>query len=116
MPEPNPTKDEQLFVYLISMFSESAWIALGKTKNPATDHTEKNLYGASLYIDLLDLIKTRMSGNLSEHELQFVESTISNLKLNYMEEVKKSEKEESEAGEEKGEEKTESKDSVEKEE
>lgn len=91
-------------MYLISMFSESAWIALGKVKNPATDKTESNLDGASLYIDLLDMIKNRTSGNLSSQEESFLDSTISNLKLNYMDSVKKAEKEE---GEKKKEEKEE---------
>ncbi|MEE9166370.1 MAG: DUF1844 domain-containing protein [Candidatus Neomarinimicrobiota bacterium] len=80
-----------MFVYLVSMFSESAWIAMGKLKNPATDKIEKNLEGASLYIDLLDMIKRRMKGNLSEHEEKFLDSTISNLKLNYMEATKEPE-------------------------
>lgn len=92
MTEKPPSQEEQLFVYLVSMFSESTWIALGKIKNPATDKLERNLDGASLYIDLLDMIKNRTAGNLSDSEKSFLDSTISNLKLNYMEEVKAAEK------------------------
>jgi len=102
MSEKKSTKEEQLFVYLVSMFSESAWIALGKIKNPATDKTDRNLDGASLYIDLLDMIKNRMTGNLSNQEASFLDSTISNLKLNFMEETRKAEKEDSEKGEMEG--------------
>jgi len=109
MSQEKPSKEEHLFIYLISMFTESAWIALGKVKNPGTDSIEQNLEGATLYIDLLDMIKNRMTGNLSEQETQFLDSTISNLKLNYMDEINKAKKEKSEKKEEEDKEKSEKK-------
>ena len=109
MPEDKPSEDEQLLLHLVSTFTQSAWIAMGKLKNPATDKIERSLDGASLYIDLLDMIHRRMKGNLSDWEEHFLGSTISNLKLNYMEEVKKDEEEQKEPtdSEEKAEEKAE---------
>ena len=56
MVQENPSKEEQLFLYLVSTFRTSAWIALGKMKNPVTDSTEVNIDQASYYIDLLDML------------------------------------------------------------
>lgn len=99
MSEDKPSADEPLLLHLVSTFTQSAWIAMGKLKNPATDKIERSLDGASLYIDLLDMIQRRMKGNLSDWEERFLDSTISNLKLNYMEEVKKDEEEQKEPAE-----------------
>ncbi|MFQ6674166.1 MAG: DUF1844 domain-containing protein, partial [Fidelibacterota bacterium] len=93
------TKQEQLYIHLVSTFTQSAWIALGKVKNPVTDRTERNLPEASLYIDLLDMIKSKMEGNLSGWEERYLDSSIGNLKLNYVEEVKREEREIQKEGE-----------------
>ena len=39
MVQENLSKEEQLFLYLISTFRTSAWIALGKIKNPVKGAT-----------------------------------------------------------------------------
>ena len=83
------TKDEQLFIYLVGTFQSSAWVALGKAKNPMTDKIERNLDQASFYIDLLDMMQTKMKGNLTEYEEQVLINAISDLKLNYIEEQTK---------------------------
>lgn len=93
MSEEKPTKEEQLYIHLVSTYSQSAWVALGKIKNPVTDKTERNLEEAELYIDLLDMLKSKMSGNLSEWEEKFLDASISSLKLNYVEESRKAEAE-----------------------
>ncbi|MFQ6608369.1 MAG: DUF1844 domain-containing protein [Fidelibacterota bacterium] len=81
--------DEQLFVGLISSFASSAWVALGKIKNPVTDKIERNLEQASYAIDMLDMIHRRMGDNLNDAERKFLQSTLGDLKLNYVEEKKK---------------------------
>lgn len=89
MSQETPNKDEQLFMYLVGTFQSSAWIALGKMKNPMTDKIERNLDQASFYIDLLDMMQTKMTGNLSEYEEQMLINTVSELKMNFIEEQKK---------------------------
>ena len=84
-----PTKDGELFMYLVGTFQSSAWVALGKVKNPMTDKLERNLEQASFYIDLLDIKQTKMQGNLTEYEEQMLINSVSELKLNYIEEKKK---------------------------
>ena len=89
MTEAKPTKDEQLFMYLVGTFQSSAWVALGKMKNPITNRKERKLKQASFYIDLLDMMQNKMRDNLSEYEEQVLINAVSELKLNFIEEQKK---------------------------
>ena len=89
MSQENPTKDEQSFMYLVGTFQSSAWIAMGKMKNPMTDKIERNLDQASFYIDLLDMMQTKTKGNLSEYEELMLINTVSELKMNFIDEKKK---------------------------
>jgi hypothetical protein len=82
-------KDEQLLAGLVSSFASSAWIAMGKIKNPMSDRIERNLGQASYAIDMLDMIQRRMSEKLNEAEKTFLQSTLGDLKLNFVEEQKK---------------------------
>ena len=75
-------------MYLVGTFQSSAWIALGKMKNPMTDKIEKNLDQASYYIDLLDMLQSKTKGNVSEYEEQMLINTVSELKMNFIDEQK----------------------------
>ena len=88
MVQENPSKEEQLFLYLISTFRTSAWIALGKMKNPVTDNTEVNLDQASYYIDLLAMLQTKARGNMSEYEEQMLINAVSELKMEFIQNKK----------------------------
>ena len=76
------SKKEQLFMYLVGTFHSSAWIALGKIKNPMTEKSKVNIEQASFYIDLLDMMQEKMKGNLTDYEEQMLINTVSELKLN----------------------------------
>ena len=91
MSQEDPSKEEQSFMYLVGTFQSSAWIAMGKMKNPMTGKVEQNLDQASFYIDLLNMIQVKTKGNLSEYEEQMLINTVSELKLNFIEEKKKTE-------------------------
>ena len=62
---------------------------MGKVKSPVSDKLERNLEQATYYIDLLDMLQTKMKGNLSEWEEQYIIHSLSELKLNFIEEQKK---------------------------
>jgi hypothetical protein len=81
--------EEQLFDQLISSIVHSAWVALGKIKNPISDKIERDLKQASVSIDMLDMLFKRMDGNLSDREDQYLGHLLSELKLNYIDEQKK---------------------------
>ena len=91
MTENQLNKEDQLFIHLVNTFVQSAWISLGKVKNPVSDELERNIDQASYYIDLLDMLQTKMKGNLTEWEEQYILHSLSELKLNYIDEKKKKE-------------------------
>ena len=84
------SKKEQLFMYLVRTFQSSAWIALGKMENPMTDKTSVNIEQASFYINLLEIVQEKTKNNLTDYEEQMLINTVSELKLNLIDENKKS--------------------------
>lgn len=88
MPLESQFTEEQLFDNLISSIVHSVWVSLGKIKNPMTDKIERNLFAASMNIDMLDMLYKRMDGNLSEKEEAYLSHILSELKMNYIEEKK----------------------------
>jgi len=85
-------KNNALFVTLIQQFQMQGWVSLGKLKNPATEKIEKNLDLARLTIDMLEMLEAKTKGNLPSDESQLLTRTISDLKLNFVSEIKKDQK------------------------
>ncbi len=90
----NQEKNTQMFMYLVGSFEMSAMMALGKIKNPMTDKIDKDMAQAQFSIDILDMLSAKTKGNTSEYEQKFLENTLGQLKLNYIDEANKSNKEE----------------------
>ena len=84
------TEQEKLFMYLLGTFQSSAWIALGKIENPMTEKTDINIEQATFYINLLDMLQEKTKGNLTDYEEQMLINTVSELKLNLIDEKKNS--------------------------
>lgn len=76
------------YSYLI-MLGAIGWQFLGKIPNPQTGKVEKDLLQAQEIIDLLAILEEKTKGNLSKEEDNILKATLSNLRLNYVEEVKK---------------------------
>jgi hypothetical protein len=92
----NNEKYTHLFAGLVSSIASQAWMQLGKIKNPMTDKIEKDLAGASMSIDMLDMLKHISNGNLNEQEVKFIDQSLHDLRMNYVvESNKKDEPEES---------------------
>ena len=89
MNEEDKLKEEKLFTYLVNTFQSSAWIALGKMKNPMTNKTEINLEQASYYIDLLNMLQVKTKKKLTQYEEQMLINIVSELKMNFIQEKKK---------------------------
>ena len=87
--------EQQLFDQLISSLVHSAWVYLGKIKNPMNDKLEKNMDQATVQIDMLDMLFKRMTGNLSEEEDKYLGHIIRELKMNFVEEKNKPEESDS---------------------
>lgn len=89
-------KDEALFVQLVVMFQAAAMQQMGKVQNPITNKVERNLEQARFSIDMLEMIQNRTRDSLSENEKKFLEHTLFELRMNYVDEVKKGEGEKKE--------------------
>ncbi len=86
-------KNEAFFLQLVLTFQTAAWQQMGKLKNPLTDQIEKDLNQVQFSIDMLEMIRTKTQGNLSENEKLFLNKAISELQLNYVAEVEKEKRE-----------------------
>ncbi|MCK4648988.1 DUF1844 domain-containing protein [bacterium] len=85
-------KKEELnyqFVSLIFSLQQAAMAQLGKIANPATGKMEKNLVQAKATIDMLEMLKEKSKGNLTDTEQKIMLNTLDNLYLNYADEVEK---------------------------
>jgi len=77
------------FVSLVFSLQQAAMSQLGKIANPATGKMEKNLIQAKATVDMLEMLKEKSKGNLTETEQKIVLNTLDNLYLNYADEVEK---------------------------
>lgn len=84
MTEDRIDQKQVLFLGLIQSFITSAWIQMGKQKNPLTGDTAVNLKEAQFTIDMLEMIEEKTKGNLSEEEKQILASGLSELKINFV--------------------------------
>jgi len=82
-------KQNQLFIQLVAMFHIAGMQQMGKIKHPVTDKIERNLEAAQNSIDLLDMLKEKTRGNLSEEEEKMLDQILQELKLNFVDETAK---------------------------
>jgi len=95
--------DTVRFFSLVTMFASSAYQGMGKIANPMTGKAERNLDSAQGFIDILIMLKKKTSGNLSETEEKLLDSTLSDLQMNFVQEKAKPEPEPEEKEEEESE-------------
>ena len=92
--EEQEKKHQFLLTQLVMIFHAAAMQQLGKVKNPLTDKIERDLAAAQHSIDLLDMLREKMKGNLTTDEARLLKEVVMELKLNYVDEMKKSAPEE----------------------
>ena len=83
-------KNDQLFTQLIYMFHTSAMQGLGKIADP-TGQVTRNLEYVSQTIDLMEMLKAKTNGNISEDIEKVLDGMLSELRLNYVDEKAKPE-------------------------
>ena len=86
-------KNDQLFMQLLYMFHTSAMQGLGKIADP-TGQVSRNLEYVSQTIDLMEMLKEKSKGNISEDIENVLDGMLSELKLNYVDEKGKPEEKE----------------------
>jgi hypothetical protein len=86
MPDPAPAEmHKAMFMQLVIMLSSSAMQHLGKIINPMTGKTELNLDAAQATIDMVEMIEAKTKGNLGRDEERLLKTTLTSLKMNYVE-------------------------------
>lgn len=78
------------FSTFVLSLSSSAAMNLGGYQDPVSGHIPKNLELAKQSIDILAILKDKTEGNLNREEEKLLESTLYELRMKYVEEVKKS--------------------------
>lgn len=79
---------DQLFLILISQLSHMAWLGMGKAENPMTGKIERDLDMARFQIDMIGMLSEKTQGHLNETESQFLEQTLTQTRLAFVEEMK----------------------------
>lgn len=93
------TRNAYLFQHLIAMFQTLAWQQLGKLVNPVTGEADRDLQQARITIDMLQMIREKTTGNLTETEKAILDGVLMELQMNYVDELERREKEPEEAPE-----------------
>ncbi len=78
-----------LFLALVTSLASTCWMQLGKVPNPISNKIEKDLENAKFTIELLRTLKEKTKGNLTEEEERLLLSVITDLELNYADEIRK---------------------------
>jgi hypothetical protein len=86
-----PGEVDLRFLTLIMSLATAAWSQLGKIPHPTTNKIEKDLEQAKMSIDFLRMLLEKTKGNLKPKEDDLLSNTVTELELNFADEVKKME-------------------------
>lgn len=81
-------KNDQLFASLMYLFHTTGMQGLGKLMNPVSQKIEKNIDQAKESIEMLEMLKQKTQGNLSPELNRLLEQFLTDLRLNYVDEIK----------------------------
>jgi len=85
----NSEKYDVQFFQLVVSLQAAAMQQMGKIISPLTGKIERDLDMAKQSIDMLEMIQRKSEGNLSSEEKQLLDRSLYELRMNYVEEVKK---------------------------
>ena len=74
----------QRFIQFIMLQSQQASLFLGRLPNPQTGKAEVNLEAARLFIDHLEMLKEKTTGNLTTQEAEILNSVLSDLQVAFV--------------------------------
>ncbi|MBI5893901.1 MAG: DUF1844 domain-containing protein [Deltaproteobacteria bacterium] len=81
---PPPSLPPVDFSNLILSLSTSVLINLGEVPDPVTNKKDKNLEMARQTIDIIELLKDKTKGNLTEGEGKLVDAVLYDLRMRYV--------------------------------
>ena len=77
------------FHLLVATFASQAAVAFGQVPNPIDGKTEVRIELGRHAIDMLDILEQKTKGNLSQDEATFLENVLHQLRLAFVEAMKK---------------------------
>jgi hypothetical protein len=91
--EPNPVDVSSLDIYqlvelFIMLLNEQAWRYIGLRVDPATNKMNKDLAKARIAIDCIISLVEKIEANLGDEEKEHLRKIITDLQLNYAEQIK----------------------------
>jgi hypothetical protein len=89
MTDPIPSRQAALFLQLVLGLQQGGMMSLGKLMNPISRKIETNLEVARDTIDTLAALEARTKGNLEPDEARVLTQVLTDLRMNYLDEVKK---------------------------
>ena len=90
MNDSSPGRSAALFLQLVLGLQQSGMMSLGKLMNPISRKIDTNLDVARDTIDTLAAIEARTKGNLDSDEARVLKQVLTDLRMNYIDAVKKS--------------------------
>jgi len=76
-----------LFAQMVMQQSSLAMMLLGKTPHPESGETIRDIEGARLFIDQLEMIELKTKGNLSKEEAALLKQSLMALRMAFVEAV-----------------------------
>jgi hypothetical protein len=86
---PQELKIDPMFMQLVISLQAGAMQQMGKVASPLTGKVERDLDMAKHSIDMLAMIDEKTKGNLGEEEQKLLSHLLYELRLNYVDELKK---------------------------
>ena len=83
------SKHDQILAGLVWSLQAAALQQLGKIKNPLTDAVERDLVGARGSIDILEMLKAKCRQDTAPEVLRLLDTTVMELQMNYLDELKR---------------------------
>lgn len=82
-----PVTKPQVVDFSMFLFSlaSSAQLAMGVIPHPETQKTQKNLEAARQTIDIIELLKTKTTGNCTEDETKLMDQLLYTLRMQFVE-------------------------------
>ena len=87
--KPDPSRDELLFLHLVSMFQFAAMQQMGKLPNPVTGKIERDLDQARMSIDMVEMLHAKTAGQRTSMESEVLEKVLFELRMNFVDEKKR---------------------------
>ena len=84
-----PNRTLPLVPTLVTMLHPQVMALLGKLANPMTGKIERDLTAAKAWIDLLGELEEKTEGRLSDDERRMLAHVLSELRMNYLDEMSK---------------------------